>query len=53
MPIRDTSTTRADIAAMAVAYDPPDEAAASIARFRTQQRISFRVIPERTHLEID
>ncbi len=30
---------------MAAAYDPPDEAAASIARFRTQQRISFRVDP--------
>jgi PPOX class probable F420-dependent enzyme len=51
-PVEDQAVAQADIAAMAHAYDSPDDAATEIARFRTQQRISFRVIPERTHVEI-
>jgi PPOX class probable F420-dependent enzyme len=51
--IHDQEVAQADIAAMAVAYDPPDDAARSIARFRTQQRISFRVIPTRFHEEFE
>jgi PPOX class probable F420-dependent enzyme len=50
--VRDQAVAQADIAAMAHAYDPPEEAAAAIARFQTQQRISFRIVPERTHAEI-
>ena len=50
--VEDQATAQADIAAMARAYETPDEAAASIAAFERQQRISFRVIPERTHVEI-
>ena len=52
-PVEDQATAQADIAAMAHAYDSPEDAATEITRFRTQQRISFRVIPERTHIEID
>jgi PPOX class probable F420-dependent enzyme len=51
-PVEDQAIAQGDIAAMAHAYDSPDDAATEIARFRTQQRISFRVIPERTHVEI-
>lgn len=50
--VEDQATAQADIAAMARAYETPDEATASIAAFERQQRISFRVTPERTHVEI-
>lgn len=51
-PVEDQATAQADIAAMAHSYETPEEARESIARFETQQRISFRVAPERTHVEI-
>ena len=44
---------QADIAAMALAYETPDAAGASIARFRGQRRVSFRVVPDRIHVEIE
>lgn len=50
--VHEQATAQADIAAMAHAYDPPEKAATEIARFQTQQRISFRVVPQRTHVEI-
>ena len=50
--VEDQASAQADIAAMARAYETPDEAAESIARFESQQRISFRVVPERSHVEI-
>jgi PPOX class probable F420-dependent enzyme len=51
--VEEQSTAQADIAAMARAYETPAEAAESIARFQTQQRISFRVTPGRVHAEIE
>lgn len=50
--VEEQVVAQADIAAMARAYETPGEAATSIARFRTQRRITFRVNPERTHAEI-
>jgi PPOX class probable F420-dependent enzyme len=50
--VADQAVAQADIAAMARAYETPAEAAESIARFASQQRISFRVTPERFHFEI-
>lgn len=50
--VEDQLTAQADIAAMAHAYETPDEAAVSIARFRGQRRISFKVRPDRIHTEI-
>ena len=50
--VEEQAVAQADIAAMARAYDPPDDAAAAITRFQHQQRISFRVTPERVHVEI-
>ena len=51
--VEDQASAQADIAAMARAYETPDEAAASIAAFERQQRISFRVTPQRTHVEFE
>jgi PPOX class probable F420-dependent enzyme len=51
--LEEQSVAQADIAAMARAYETPAEAAESIARFQTQQRISFRVTPGRVHAEIE
>jgi hypothetical protein len=50
--VDDQPTAQADIAAMAHAYETPDEAAISIARFQGQRRVSFRVRPDRIHVEI-
>jgi PPOX class probable F420-dependent enzyme len=50
--VHEQAAAQADIAAMAHAYDTPEDAATEIARFQTQQRISFRVVPQRTHVEI-
>ncbi len=52
-PVEDQATAQADIAAMARAYESPREARVSIARFEAQRRISFRVVPERTHIELE
>jgi PPOX class probable F420-dependent enzyme len=51
--VEDRALAQADIAAMAHAYETPEEARASIARFETQHRISFRVVPERSHIELE
>jgi PPOX class probable F420-dependent enzyme len=51
--VDDQAVAQADIAAMARAYETPEEAAESIATFRGQQRVSFRVVPERVHVEIE
>lgn len=45
VPVRDQDIAQADISAMARRYDDPDEAESEIARFRTQDRISFIVRP--------
>jgi PPOX class probable F420-dependent enzyme len=50
--VDDQAIAQADIAAMARAYETPAEAAKSIAGFREQRRVSFRVVPERSHVEI-
>jgi PPOX class probable F420-dependent enzyme len=50
--VDDQVVAQADIAAMARAYETPEEAAESIAAFRQQRRVSFRVTPERVHVEI-
>jgi PPOX class probable F420-dependent enzyme len=50
--VDDQAVAQADIAAMARAYETPAEAAASIAGFRVQRRVSFRVAPHRNHVEI-
>jgi PPOX class probable F420-dependent enzyme len=50
--VDDQAVAQADIAAMARAYETRDEAAESIAAFRGQRRVSFRVTPERVHVEI-
>jgi hypothetical protein len=42
-----------DIAEMAHRYDPPDEAATGIARFRTERRISFVLHPVSVHTHGD
>ncbi len=41
--IDDQDVAQADIAALAHRYDPPQDADAAIAEFRTQQRVSFRI----------
>lgn len=51
--VEDQPTAQADIAAMAHAYETADEAAISIARFRGQRRITFKVRPDRIHAEIE
>jgi PPOX class probable F420-dependent enzyme len=51
--IHDQAIAQADIAAMAVAYEDAGDAAKSIARFRTQHRISFRLHPARFHEEFE
>ena len=50
--VEDQATAQADIAAMARAYETPAEATLSIARFRGQRRVTFRIRAERTHAEI-
>jgi PPOX class probable F420-dependent enzyme len=50
-PVDDQTVAQADIAAMAQAYEDPATAAESIARFRGQRRISFRIDPVRIHEE--
>ncbi len=52
-PIEDQATAQSDIAAMARAYETPEVAATSIARFRGERRISFHVHPERIHEEFE
>jgi PPOX class probable F420-dependent enzyme len=52
-PIEDQATAQADIATMARAYETREEAAASIARFRGERRISFLVHPHRIHEEFE
>ena len=44
---------QADIAAMAERYDSPEVALREIARFRTEQRISFALRPTRVHVHGD
>ena len=51
--IHDQAIAQADIAAMAMAYDGPDDAAKAITRFRGQHRISFRIRPIRFHEEFE
>jgi PPOX class probable F420-dependent enzyme len=51
--IEDQAVAQADIAAMAEAYEDRDEAATSIARFRGQRRVSFRIVPRRIHEELE
>ena len=50
--VEDQALAQADIAAMAHAYETPADAADAIARFERQRRISFRVHPDRFHVEI-
>ena len=50
--VEDQAAAQADIAAMARAYETPEEAVASIEAFERQPRISFRVTPDRTHADI-
>ena len=52
-PVHDQAIAQADIAAMAMAYDAPDDAARAILRFRGQHRISFRIRPDRIHEEFE
>lgn len=54
-PIFDQRTAQADIAGMARRYhaDDPAEVAESIARFETQERISFRVPIDDVHDHLD
>jgi hypothetical protein len=52
-PVEDAATAQADIAAMARAYESPEEAAASIARFRGERRISFHVHAHQIHEEFE
>jgi PPOX class probable F420-dependent enzyme len=51
--VEDQAAAQNDIATMARSYETPEEARASIARFEAQRRISFRVVPERTHIELE
>jgi PPOX class probable F420-dependent enzyme len=50
--VDDQAVAQEDIAAMARAYETPAEAAASIAGFREQRRVSFRIVPQHSHVEI-
>jgi PPOX class probable F420-dependent enzyme len=54
-PITDPATTQADIAGMARRYEAadPDEVAASIAGFESQDRISFRFRAQSVHDHLD
>jgi PPOX class probable F420-dependent enzyme len=52
-PVEAEATAQADIAAMATAYETREAAAASIARFRGERRISFHVQPHRIHEEFE
>ncbi len=49
----DLRAARADIAEMALRYDTPDDARREIARFRTEQRITFVLHVERVHIHGD
>ncbi len=51
--VDDQAAAQNDIATMARAYETPAEARLSIARFATQRRISFRVVPARSHIELE
>jgi hypothetical protein len=44
--IYDAETAQADIAEMAVRYDAPEFAQSEIARFRTEQRVSYVLRPK-------
>lgn len=46
----DGAAAQADIAEMAVRYDTPEYAASEIARFRTEDRVSFILQPVRVHV---
>ncbi|HYM84226.1 MAG TPA: TIGR03618 family F420-dependent PPOX class oxidoreductase [Candidatus Dormibacteraeota bacterium] len=50
--VDDQAVAQADIADLARRYDPPQDAEASIADFRTQRRISFRVRLDEVHQEL-
>lgn len=51
--VDDPQQAQADIAEMARRYDPPEMAEREIARFRTEQRISFILRPQRVHIHGD
>jgi PPOX class probable F420-dependent enzyme len=51
--LHDPAAARDDIAEMAVFYDPPDVAREEIARFRTEQRVTFVLHPQRIHTHGD
>lgn len=46
----DPAAAQADIAEMAHRYDTPEMARSEIARFRTEQRITFVLHPQRVHI---
>lgn len=50
--VDDAETAQADIAELARRYDAPG-AAERIRVFRTQRRVTFRLVPERVHVEIE
>jgi PPOX class probable F420-dependent enzyme len=47
--ITDPATAQADIARLAARYHGPDEAARSVARFQTEERISYRLPTTRVY----
>ena len=49
----DHAAAQDDIAEMAVLYDPPDVAREEIARFRTEQRVTFVLHPQHVHVHGD
>ena len=49
----DDERAQADIAEMAARYDPPEAAQREIARFGTEQRVSFVLRPTRVHIHGD
>jgi PPOX class probable F420-dependent enzyme len=48
--LHDPHSAQADIAEMARRYDEPDYARREIARFQTEQRITFLLHPQRVHV---
>lgn len=50
--VDDQSVAQRDIEDLARRYDPPQEADPAIAEFRTQQRVSFRILLRDFHLHL-
>jgi hypothetical protein len=50
--VDDQSVAQRDIEELARRYDPPQEADPAIAEFRTQRRVSFRILLRDIHLHL-